>query len=119
MTLQVEPAIEKHGARRRLSQGRLWRRTIGAGLVATGASLCACNSLGPRQLPLDRFDYNTAIANSASERMLLNLVRLRFAEAPTFLAVNSVITQYVWSGDVGVSDGRRMRSPSACTRFWS
>ena len=74
-----------------------------------GASLalaCAgCTSQGPRQLPLDRFDYNTAIANSANEQMLLNLVRLRFGEVPTFLAVNSVLTQYIWNGEAGVGGG--------------
>jgi hypothetical protein len=35
--------------------------------------------------------------------MLLNLVRLRFTEVPTFLAVNSVLTQYVWTGEIGVA----------------
>lgn len=105
MDLRAKPSNES-GNQRQGTAVRRWRRwTLGAGIVALGATLCACNSLGPRQLPLDRFDYNTAIANSASEQMLLNLVRLRFSEAPTFLAVNSVITQYVWTGEAGVSGG--------------
>jgi hypothetical protein len=35
--------------------------------------------------------------------MLLNLVRLRYHEVPVFLTVSSVLTQYVYEGDVGVS----------------
>jgi hypothetical protein len=54
-------------------------------------------------LPADRFDYNAAIASSANEQMLINLVRLRYGEVPTFLAVSSVLTQYVWSGDIGAA----------------
>jgi hypothetical protein len=71
--------------------------------LALGLALPACSPLGARQLPLDRFDYNSAIADSANEQMLLNLVRLRFGEVPTFLAVSSVITQYVWTGELGVA----------------
>lgn len=63
----------------------------------------ACNSFGPRQIPIDRFDYNSAIATSANDQMLLNLVRLRFGEVPTFLAVNSVLTQYIWNGEAGIA----------------
>ncbi len=62
-----------------------------------------CAAQGARKVPQDRFDYNGAIARSANEQMLLNLVRLRYSEVPVFLALNSVLTQYVWSGGVGVA----------------
>lgn len=52
---------------------------------------------------MDRFDYNSAIADSANDQMLLNLVRLRFGEVPTFLAVNSVLTQYIWNAEAGIA----------------
>jgi hypothetical protein len=71
--------------------------------VALCLSLGACHAIGPRQVPIDRFDYNTAVANSANEQMLLNLVRLRYTEVPVFLALNSVLTQYVWTGELGAS----------------
>lgn len=35
--------------------------------------------------------------------MLINLVRLRYGEVPTFLAVSSVLTQYVWTGEVSAA----------------
>ncbi len=67
------------------------------------AVMSACTSRGPTRLPPDRFDYNQAIAQSANEQMLLNLVRLRYSEIPVFLAVSSVLTQYSYAGTVGVS----------------
>ncbi len=70
-------------------------------MVAACLLLPACNSIGPRQVLLDQFDYNQAIAKSTNEQMLLNLVRLRYGEAPTFLALTSVLTQYVYSAGVG------------------
>jgi len=75
-----------------------------AAAITTFALACSgCTSQGPRKIPIDRFDYNSAISASANEQMLLNLVRLRHSEVPTFLAVNSVLTQYVWAVDAGVA----------------
>ena len=85
-----------------------------AALVACAVCLVGCQARGSRQLPLDRFDYNTAIADSSNQQMLLNLVRLRHGEVPTFLAVNSVLTQYVWTGEAGVfgSGGESLDFPA-------
>ncbi len=89
-------------------------RCAAVACAALAAACTSCHSLGSRQVPIDRFDYNTAIAVSANEQMLLNLVRLRFGEVPTFLAVTSVLTQYVWSGDVGVggTSGQSLNFPA-------
>ncbi len=66
--------------------------------------LSACG-IGPSRVPSDRFDYNEAIARSSNEQMLLNLVRLRYRDTPVFLAVASVLQQYVVTGGVAVSGG--------------
>ena len=75
--------------------------------------MSACTSQGPTRLPPDRFDYNQAIARSANEQMLLNLVRLRYSEIPVFLAVSSVLTQYSYAGTIGVrgSGGASLGDP--------
>ena len=54
----------------------------------------ACASVGPKTVPRDQFNYNAAIAESSQQQLLLNLVRLRYSEAPVFLKVSSVISQY-------------------------
>ncbi len=65
--------------------------------------LSACTAFGPKRVPADRFNYNEAISRSEKEQMLLNLVRMRYRDIPVFLAVSSVLTQYSYSGGVGVS----------------
>ncbi|MCF6284576.1 MAG: hypothetical protein L3K26_05245 [Candidatus Hydrogenedentes bacterium] len=56
--------------------------------------LSGCNTVGPKALRGGRIDYNSAIAYTAKEQLLLNLVRARYGEAPLFLEVSSVSTQY-------------------------
>jgi len=70
-------------------------------LIFTGLSGCA--SIGPRTVARDRFDYISAISESWKAQMLLNVVKLRYADAPVFLDVASVITQTGYQGIVGVS----------------
>jgi hypothetical protein len=65
--------------------------------------LSGCASIGPRTVARDRFDYISAISESWKAQMLLNVVKLRYADAPVFLDVASVITQTGYQGIVGVS----------------
>ena len=51
-----------------------------------------CASLGPAVIPRDRTDYLSSIADSWKEQTLLNVVRLRYGDAPSFLDVSSVVT---------------------------
>lgn len=74
-------------------------------------SVSACSSLGPGRISPDRFDYNDAIARSSNEQMLLNIVRLRYEDVPVFLAVNSVLTQYVYTANVGVQGTAALDDP--------
>ena len=64
--------------------------------------LSGCAAQGARRVPADRFDYNTAIARSTREQMLLNIVRSRYLEVPVFLTVSSVLTQYEYDSSIGV-----------------
>lgn len=65
--------------------------------------LSSCSSFGPERVNPDRFNYNQAIGQSANEQMLLNLVRLRYRDVPVFLEVSSVLSQYVFIGNVNIS----------------
>lgn len=66
-------------------------------------TIAACSSFGPERVTPDRFNYNQAIGQSANEQMLLNLVRLRYRDVPVFLEVSSVLSQYVFLGNLNVS----------------
>jgi hypothetical protein len=61
--------------------------------------------MGPKTIPTDQFNYNAAIASSSNEQLLLNIVRLRYSEAPVFLKVSSVINQYARTASLSASAG--------------
>src|ERR1044072_4838492 len=64
-------------------------------------TLSGCVSIGPGTVARDRFDYISAISDSWKSQMLLNLVKLRYGDAPVFLDVGSVISQYAIEGTIG------------------
>jgi hypothetical protein len=53
-----------------------------------------CSAIGPHTVARDRFDYTSAISDSWKAQMLVNMVKLRYGDTPTFLDVASVINQY-------------------------
>jgi len=69
--------------------------------LACSLFLLGCSAIGPATIPRDRFDYGQAISRSWQEQMLVNLVKLRYADMPTFLEVASVINQYELQGELG------------------
>ena len=56
-----------------------------------------CRPIGPAAVLRDRFDYSATISDSVKTQMLLNMVKLRYGDAPVFVDVSSVISQYVVS----------------------
>ena len=58
-----------------------------------------CGKLGPKAIRIDRNNYNSAIQRSSDEQLLLNLVRLKYRDNPSFLEVSSVATQFTVSAD--------------------
>ena len=73
---------------------RTWRLKL---LVATFVFGClnGCVSIGPETVARDRFGYTKALSDSWKRQMLLNVVMVRYADAPVFLDVTSVINQYL------------------------
>ncbi|SDB69671.1 hypothetical protein [Belnapia rosea] len=76
------------------------------------ASLClaltliaGCTGNGPQQLDTDQVGYAQALGDGLKRQMLLNMVRLRYADVPTFLSVSQVITGYTLqtTGQVGLN----------------
>lgn len=78
----------------------------GLALIILLLSVCAfmgCTGIGPGTVIRDRFDYVTSISESWKRQMLLNLLKVRYADAPVFMDVASVINAYELTGDVSLS----------------
>lgn len=68
-------------------------------------TLAGCRGIGPTTVSRDRFDYVNAVSDSWKRQMLLNLVKTRYADAPVFFDVASVISQYSIEGQLGFRAG--------------
>src|SRR5512136_1841562 len=75
--------------------------------------LFGCSGIGPSTVPRDRFDYTAAISDSWKNQMLFNIVKTRYGDAPVFLDVSSVISQYQLAG--ALSLGATINYPPSST----
>jgi hypothetical protein len=69
-------------------------------VLALVFAFAGCQSMGPGTIQRDRIDYGGAIADSWKEQTLLNIIRLRYFDTPTFLDVASVVSSYQLQGEV-------------------
>jgi hypothetical protein len=59
------------------------------GLLAGG-----CRSFGPRALEQARIPYNEAVKVTTEQQLLLNIVRLRYTDTPSSLAISNIAAQF-------------------------
>lgn len=67
-------------------------KTVIGGCVILAAA--GCTNIGPGTIARDRFDYVDAISDSWKRQTLLNTVKIRYADAPVFVDVSSIVSQY-------------------------
>src|SRR5262249_15493837 len=71
---------------------RCLRRAV---VVVLGSILAAgCTTLGPYALDQTRLHYNEVIKRTTEEQLLLNIVRLRYTDTPSSLAVSAIAAQF-------------------------
>jgi hypothetical protein len=71
-------------------------------MIVITVQIAGCSGIGPPTVARDRFNYISAISESWKRQTLLNLLKTRYADAPVFMDVTSVISQYVVEGQVQV-----------------
>lgn len=79
--------------------------------------LSACQGIGPTRLGRDHLDYARALSEAQNRQTLLNVVRMRYGETPSFLAVGQVISSYTLEGgaEVGLNVFPGTRANNAAT----
>jgi len=68
---------------------------------------------GPRAFRASHALHNEALRARIDEELLLNLVRLRYRDAPLFLQVGSVVTQFEVSGSLGAGASLQENGPDS------
>jgi len=91
-------SIAPRGSRFRAVHLGTLARALFIALCALAAA--GCDSLGPTSVPRDRINYAGAMADSWKQQTLLNVVRLRYADTPTFMDISSVIASYAYLTNV-------------------
>jgi len=88
--------------------------------------LSACSTLyGPNTMTASRLQYNQAVQISDQRELLLNLVRLRYTEAPEFFAISAISTQMRYQADAEIGtqigeeggNGVALVSPGASVQY--
>ncbi|MDM7923924.1 MAG: hypothetical protein QUS14_16635 [Pyrinomonadaceae bacterium] len=67
-------------------------------VLATG-----CPRKGAKTIRGDRIDFSRAISDSMKEQMLLNVVKMRYLDMPTFVEVGQIINSYDFQAPGSVS----------------
>lgn len=87
-------------------QGKmLWHRSIAwlAVVVAAGSALSGC--VGPNAVRYTRIRYNEVVRDTNDEQLLINIVRLRYADSPVFIDLPNITSQFEMSGAAGYLGG--------------
>jgi hypothetical protein len=76
----------------------MWRqRTAGRPLlvsIVASVAISGCASLGPNALQQTRLQYNEVVKATTEEQLLLNIIRLRYTDTPSSLAVSTIAAQF-------------------------
>lgn len=88
---------------------RGWFALIAA-LLSLALTGCATN-YGSRTVAPSGYGYNTAIAQSHDQQLLLNLVRLRYRDTVVFMDVTSVTTQHQYTAGLSAENALPFSDP--------
>lgn len=79
--------------------------------LAASTMLAGTGCLGPHALRSTRMKYNEAVRTTNDEQLLMNIVRLRYADSPVFIDLPSITSQFEMSGMAHFLGGRGNQFP--------
>ena len=87
-------------------QGKmLWRRPIVQVAVVLAAWSALSGCVGPNAIRYTRLRYNEVVRDTNDEQLLINIVRLRYADSPVFIDLPNITSQFEMSGTAGYLGG--------------
>ena len=63
----------------------------------------SCSYIGPNSVENDRRNYNDVLQETNNEEILLNLVRMKYIDTPSFVNINSITSQLSFSTSTSLS----------------
>ncbi len=76
----------------------LWRRSFFRIVIALAGWASVSGCLGPKAIRYTRIRYNDVVHDTNDEQLLLNIVRLRYADSPVFIDLPSITSQFELAG---------------------
>jgi hypothetical protein len=69
-------------------------RISSSAVILSLLALSACSPVGPQTVPRDRLDYSVALDDSWKRQILLNVIRIRYMDPPSFVDVGQIVSGY-------------------------
>jgi len=79
------------------------------------AASVAPGCIGPKALRTTRMKYNESVRATNDEQLLMNIVRLRYADSPVFVDLPSITSQFELSGSAHLLGGYGNQYPGQAT----
>ena len=76
-----------------MRSSRSWTLPVRA-MLAASVLAGGCRSFGPRALEQTRLPYNEAVKITTEQQLLRNIVRLRYTDTPSSLAISNIAAQF-------------------------
>src|SRR5713101_3297961 len=70
------------------------RATPTLATIVVSVLIAGCSTFGPSALQESRLRYNEVVKTTTEEQLLLNIVRLRYTDTPSSLAVSAIAAQF-------------------------
>jgi hypothetical protein len=78
--------------------GTLWHRTSPLIVVLLAALVGLSGCVGPKAVRYTRMRYNEVFRDTNDEQLLMNIVRLRYADSPVFIDLPNITSQFEVAG---------------------
>jgi hypothetical protein len=83
-----------------------WGRSLVRLVVLAAACVGTSGCLGPKAVRHTRLQYNEVVRTTNDEQLLINIVRLRYADSPVFIDLPNITSQFELSSQANYLGGR-------------